>query len=72
MISSMYTSYICEEVKQGRFSSFEEGLAHYHALGLKTAQVSDEFKHMPDMTATELKEKCKVLTHYIKRNSICQ
>ena len=56
MISSMYTAYICEEVQQGRFSSFEEGLRHYKTLGLKTAQVSDEFKHMPDMTATELKE----------------
>ncbi len=55
MISSMYTAYICEEVKQGRFSSFEEGLRHYKALGLKTAQVSDEFEHMPDITAKELK-----------------
>lgn len=44
MISSMYTSYIYDEIKQGRFKDFEDGLRHYHSLGLKTAQISSDLR----------------------------
>lgn len=44
MIASMYTCYIRDEIKNGRFASAEEGLRHYHSLGLKTAQVSSELE----------------------------
>lgn len=55
MIPSMYTGYICEEIKQGRFKTFEEGLRHYKSLGLKTAQISDELKNS-DLTPETVAE----------------
>lgn len=54
MIASMYTSYIRDEIKQGRFATLEEGLRHYHALGLKTGQVSSDLRDF-DITPAQLR-----------------